>query len=126
MAADGTLRNYPLPETYDAERPASWGGVIAPYVGRFFDNASAISEASESAYRSGQRLLDATVLIGPDGAIQTGWPERAFSNRVEEVPVGQYFYELQRTREDRERGGTAVRLGDHPKPATDGHLKTGH
>lgn len=45
---------------------------------RFFDDARAIFEAAESAYRSGQCLSDTTVLIGPDGAIQmlagSDWP----------------------------------------------------
>ena len=45
---------------------------------RFFDDAQAIFEAAESAYRSGQRVSDTTVLIGPDGAIQmlagSDWP----------------------------------------------------
>lgn len=47
-------------------------------VSRFFDDANAIFEAAESAYRSGQCLSDTTVLIGPDGAIQmlagSDWP----------------------------------------------------
>jgi hypothetical protein len=47
-------------------------------VSRFFDDACAIFEAAENASRSGQRLSDTTVLIGPDGAIQmlagSDWP----------------------------------------------------
>jgi hypothetical protein len=47
-------------------------------VSRFFDDAYSIFEAAESASRSGQRVSDTTVLIGPDGAIQmlagSDWP----------------------------------------------------
>jgi hypothetical protein len=54
------------------------GGSDEIIVSRFFEDANAIFEAAESAYRSGQCLSDTTVLIGPDGAIQmlagSDWP----------------------------------------------------
>jgi hypothetical protein len=55
-------------------------------VSPFFDDAYAIFEAAEAASRSGQRLSDTTVLIGPDGAIRmlagSDWPlERLAAER---------------------------------------------